>query len=118
MKLFTSSKAFGDINAWILLVVGCLLFAARTPFSSDGWINLPILATVVQLAGGVFILCAFGIFSSMIFWSNLRMADLMDEVKAENKAAAMVVLGLLLFNGLSLIGFAIWLALTFNGVRG
>lgn len=118
MKLFTSSKAFGDINAWILIVVGCLLFALRTPFSSDGFINLPVLATLVQLAGGIFVICGFSIIASMIFWSNVQMGKLMDEVHVENKAAAMVIIGLMIFNGLMIIGFALWLGMTFNGVRG
>ncbi len=103
-----------DGNAWALLLFGALLFGINVPMPTGGAVNLPVLVTLLQMAGGVFVVCAFTIVASRIFWP-MSLTKLLDSVDKGSMPAAMVVLGLLLFNGLAVLGFCVWLALTFNG---
>jgi hypothetical protein len=101
--------------AWFMIVLGSILFMARIQFSEDGWINLPELATLIELVGGLFIITGFQIMVSMLFWPDTNVQALLGWVQRGNQAAALVILGIKVFNGLSVIGFAIWLALSLNG---
>jgi hypothetical protein len=109
--------AFFSPLAWVLIIVGSMLLSSRLPTSS-GWINLPELVTVLQLAGGIFVLCGFGMISSQVFWPQVSTGELMMQVRSGNTAAAVVLAGLKVFNGMALIAFAVWLALTVTGLAG
>lgn len=119
MKDFVSGiKAFFNPLAWVLLVAGSLLLSSRVPASADLFVNLPELVTVLQLAGGLFVICGFGMIASQVFWPQVKMANLMAQVETGSVAAALVVLGLKLFSGLCVLGFAVWLAQTVTGLAG
>jgi hypothetical protein len=115
VRVFVS---FFSPSAWVLIVVGAMLLTSRVPASSEIFVNLPELVTILQLAGGIFILCGFGIVCSQVFWPQVLVADLLVEVRSGNVAAAIVVAGLKVFCGLALIAFAVWLALTSTGLAG
>lgn len=111
-------KPFYNPSAWILIILGAVLFAGRARFAPGGWADLPELATFIELVGGLFILLGFQLMASMLFWPDTRTAELLGLVANANSVAAAIVLaGLKVFNGLSIIGFAIWLALAMNGTR-
>lgn len=103
-------KSLLDPSAALLLLIGCLLFGARIALPTDTFINLPQLETTVQLCGALLILAAFAIVISRLFWPGTPAAELMDEVRGGNVAAGIVLAGLKIFNGLSIIGFALLLA--------
>jgi hypothetical protein len=115
--LLKLAKPFWNPSAWIMIVFGALLFMLRLQFSPDGFINLPVLATLVELVGGLFIITGFQVMVSMLFWPDVLVGELLIKVTDGNVAAAIVLCGLKVFNGLSVIGFAIWLALAMNGAR-
>jgi hypothetical protein len=104
-------------SAWAMIVIGSLLFMARIPLQPSGFINLPELATLIELVGGLFIITGFQVMVSMLFWPGTAVTGLLLLVKEGNEAAAIVVCGLKIFNGLSIVGFAIWLALSLNGAH-
>lgn len=108
-------RPFWNPSAWVLIIVGALLFSARVRFSPDGWVNLPELATLLELTGGLLILMGFLVFSSMLFWPATNVSKLLAITDSNPIAAAIVLAGLKVFNGLAIIGFAIWLGLTMNG---
>ena len=110
-------KPFWNPSAWVMIVLGAILFMLRVQFAPEGWVNLPELATLIELVGGLFIITGFQVMVSMLFWPDVSLASLLVEVRSGNVAAAVVVLGLKVFNGLSIIAFAIWLALSLNGAR-
>lgn len=109
--------AFFSPLAWVLIVVGSMLLSSRIP-AGEGFMNLPELVTVLQLAGGIFVLCGFGMIASQVFWPQVRTAELMVQVRQGNVAAAVVLVGLKVFCGLSLVAFSLWLALTVTGLTG
>lgn len=109
-------KPFWNPTAWIMIVVGAILFVGRAQFTPEAWVNLPELATLIELVGGLFIITGFQVMVSMLFWPDTSVTYLLMLVRDGNTAAGVVLLGLKLFNGLSIIGFAIWLALAMNGV--
>lgn len=117
-QLITGLKSFVSPTAWLLIVVGSMLMSSRIPVSGQLFVNLPELVTALQLAGGILVLCGFGIITSQVFWPQVQMDPLMAEVMKGNVAAAIVVFGLKTFCGLTIIGFAIWLALTMTGLTG
>lgn len=109
-------KPFWNPSAWVMIFVGALLFMMRVQFQPEGFVNLPELATLIELVGGLFIITGFQVMVSMLFWPATIVDNLMNKVAFDNNVAAAVVLcGLKVFNGLSLIAFAIWLALSLNG---
>lgn len=103
-----------DGNAWALLLFGALLFGLNVPLPAGGLVNLPMLATLLQIAGGVFVVCAFAIVASRIIW-QLSVSKLLEASMAGSLPAAVVLGALILFNGLSVLGFCVWLALAFTG---
>lgn len=108
--LYTRLRALINSGAWLLIVIGLLLFSINIPLSNTGWVNWPVAATVFQTGGLVFMLCGFTIIASLIVWPQIKVGDLLDQVMAGNSAAALVILGLLIFDGLIIIGFVLWLA--------
>lgn len=103
-------KALFNSGAWILIVLGLFLFSVQTPFAAGGWINLPVAATVFQTAGLVFMLFGLQIIASIIVWPQVDMGRLLTEAMTGNRAAANVLLGLMIFNGLSMIALVLWLS--------
>lgn len=110
-------KPFWNPAAWILILVGAALFMLRVQVTSSGLVNLPELATLIEMVGGLFIITGFQVMVSMLFWPDTLVKTLMSGVAERNVAAGVVLAGLKVFNGLSIIGFAVWLALAMNGVR-
>ena len=113
--LFKLLKPLYNPAAWAMLIIGCALFVLRVPLANSAFLNLPELATLIELVGGLFIITGFQVMVSMLFWPNTAVDSLMSQVTMDNVAAAVVLLGLKIFNGLCVIGFAIWLALSLNG---
>lgn len=109
---------FFNLTAWMLILVGGMLFAARVQFTADHWVNLPELATVIQLCGGLFMLLGFQVIASILFWPAANVGDLMTRAQAGSVPAAIVLFGLKVFNGLTFIGFAVWMALTMGAGVG
>lgn len=107
---FTRLKALINSGAWLLIVIGLLLFSMNIPLSNTGWINWPVAATVFQTGGLVFMLCGFTIIASIVVWPQIKVGDLLVLIRDGNVAAALVVLGLLIFDGLIIIAFVLWLA--------
>lgn len=108
---FLKSRALAlvDSGAWLMIVLGLLLFSSRVQFSADGWVNLPIAASFLQIAGGIFVLFGLQIMASIIMWPTLNTETLYADVREGKTASAYVLLGMLIFNGLCMIGFVIWL---------
>lgn len=107
---FTRLAALFDLNAWAMILLGLVLFASRVQLTNLGWVNLPVAFTVLQTAGLMFCLFGLQIMASCIFWPSIKVSKLLEEVEMHrNTAAGLVILGLLTFNGLATIGFAIWL---------
>jgi hypothetical protein len=119
MKSFLKGiKSFFDPLAWVLIIVGSMLLSSRITASSDWIVNLPELVTVLQLAGGIFILTGFCMVCSQVFWPQVLASEMLILVRDGNTAAGLVIFGLKVFAGLSMIAFAIWLALTTTGLAG
>ena len=117
LKSFFSSalfRAIFDKSALTLIFIGGLLFAGHVPLDDGAYVNLPFLETAIQTCGGMLILSGFALISGRLFWPDTLTKDLMLQVNAGNIAAAIVLAGLKIFNGLSIIGFAIWFALAFS----
>lgn len=106
-----------DPMSWFLIVAGLLVFTMRIPLPADGPVNFPMAVTVFQTGGLIFAVYGMQMLASMVFWPDLKVKRLLEEVFYEregskpggNNAAATVLLGLLLFNGLACIGFCYWL---------
>lgn len=113
--LMRLARPFWNPAAWVMIVFGALLFMMRVQFTAMGWVNLPELATLIELVGGMFIITGFQIMSSMLFWPTANVDAMLGWVQRGNTAAAIVLCGLKIFNGLCVIGFAIWLSLSLNG---
>jgi vacuolar-type H+-ATPase subunit I/STV1 len=112
-------KAFFDPSAWVLIVVGGILLTLRIPVSPDGPVNLPQFITTITLCGGILLIAGFALVVTRLFWSGTSIKDLKDAVSKGNVAAGIELAGLKIFSGLVIIGFAIWLALSYGaGVNG
>lgn len=103
-------KAMVNSGAWILIIIGLLLFAARLPVSADSWINLPVAITMIQTAGLMFTLFGLQIMASMMVWPQLDVSELLDLIRSNSTAAGLALLGILVFNGLCIVGFTIWVS--------
>lgn len=114
-QLLSFVRPFYNPAAWIMILIGAVLFMLRVPLASSAFLNLPELATLIELVGGLFIITGFQVMVSMLFWPNTPADKLLGLVYHDNVAAAVVLMGLKIFNGLCVIGFAIWLALSLNG---
>ena len=99
-----------DPSAWLLIVLGLLLFSTRVQFTPNGWVNLPVAFTILQTGGLMFSLFGMQLMASMTFWPDLSFRALLKDVHDGKTSAAILLAGLLVFNGLSILGFSIWLA--------
>ena len=103
-------RAFHNLDAWILIGIGLAVFSLRVQFSPGGWINLPILFTVMQTGGLMFAIAGFELIISLAIWPTVNLGQLLKQViEEENMAAGLVILGLFLFNGLGMVATVMWL---------
>jgi hypothetical protein len=102
-------RALYNSGAWMLILLGLVMFSLRVPLPDESFINLPVAATVFQTAGLMFMLFGFQVSASMIVWPQVDLGLLISQALAGNRAAGHVVLGLMIFNGLCMIAFTIWL---------
>lgn len=110
MKLLANRlRGFLSPDAWVLIALGLLLFSARVQFAPDGWVNLPMAFTVLQTGGLMFSVFGLQMMASMAIWPSIRVDDLLVKVGDGQSASAYVLLGLLVFNGLCVVGFTYWL---------
>lgn len=115
MKLISSALArlrpLVDPMSWFLIVSGLLVFSVRIPLPEDGWLNLPMALTIFQTGGLIFAVYGMQMLASLVFWPDIKVGRLLDEVLSgrSGTAAAGVLLGLLIFNGLATIAFCYWL---------
>lgn len=105
-----------DLYAWLMLLVGSVLFSARIPLPTESYVNLPVLETLLQITGGLFVICGFSLIVSRLFW-RIKYDVLQVQVLQGNVAAGILLAGLKIFNGLVVLGCAVWLALAFTGGR-
>lgn len=104
-------RAFLDSGAWILLILGVVLFSLRTPFASGGFVNLPELATVLQGLGLVFSFAGLSIMVSILMFPQVSVGELWRGVtERESVASAIALVGVLLFNGVLILGCVTWAA--------
>lgn len=113
-------RAFADSGAWVLVILGVVLFSLRTPFSSGGFVNLPEVATVLQGLGLVFTFAGLSIMVSILMFPQISIGVLWRQVIQENVAAAIALVGILLFNGMLILACVTWAtqALSLVGMRG
>lgn len=102
-------RAFASLSSWAMILLGLALFAMRIPFSPDGFINLPMAFTVLQTGGLMFAVFGLQMMASMAVWPSIHLDELLSKVAEGQTAPAYVILGLLVFNGLSIVGFSYWL---------
>jgi len=112
-------RALCNLDAWLLISLGLVLFGAHAPLRADGPLNLPLLATMLQLAAFMFTVAGLQVLLSLLVWPQLNVRELLQHaVQTGDLAAAVVLLGLLLFNGLSMIAFVLWLGATYGNAMG
>ncbi len=104
------AKALANSGAWLLILIGLVLFSINIPMESLGWVNLPVALTIFQTAGAVFMLCGFSMIASMVIWPQLNASQLLAQAMSGNVAAGLIILGLLLFNAIVILAFALWLS--------
>jgi hypothetical protein len=105
----TGVRAFTNLQAWFMIVVGTLLYVLHLPLPDASWIHLPMLVTTLQVAGLMFMLCGLQIFISVLMWPNVRLKQLLEFAEHGNSAAGSAAMGLMIFNGLSLLAQVVWL---------
>jgi hypothetical protein len=101
--------AFSNFEGWFLFWLGLGLYTARLPLPADTFVNLPMLVTIVQVAGLMFMLSGLQVFISILMWPNVRLKALLEMAEQGNQAAGLAAAGLMLFNGLSLLAQVLWL---------
>lgn len=107
------AKAFGDTGAWLLILVGVLLFASRLTFTPTGFVNLPVVVTILQTAGLMFAIAGLQIMISRLVWPGISVTKLITQAgdgAGDSVAAALVLAGLFLYNGLTTVAFVLWLS--------
>lgn len=102
-------RAFWDPSAWIMIAIGIILFSIRVPFAPGGFIDFPAAFTVFQTGGLMFAVFGMQLMASMAFWPDLNFGAVLQSAVEGSTAAALIVMGLLVFNGLCVVGFAYWL---------
>lgn len=129
-KVLAAKKKFQpfiDVNSWILIIIGLVIFSLRVQFTPGGWINLPVMFTVLQTAGLMLTIAGIQIMASRAFWPSLSLGDLLLIIKGEyirkneqemswktrpdpnGVGAGLVIAGLLIFNGLCMLASVMWL---------
>jgi len=107
--------AFAHPEAWILIILGMTMFSIHTPLADTALVNFPYAATVFQTAGLMFSVFGFQIMASLFMWPTLSFPALLRAIgEDKNVAAGLAVMGLLVFNGLCMIAFTVWLSGTLS----
>lgn len=101
-------KAFFNPSAWVLVLMGLIMFSSRIPVPADGWINMPFVVSLVQTMGLMFTLFGFQTMASLFIWPHLKFGEMVILAKGGNAACGMIVMGLLIFNGLCMVAFTLW----------
>jgi len=110
-ELRSRMKAFGDAGAWSLIIIGLILFVSRLPLAGVGFVNFPLAVTILQTAGLMFTIAGIQIFISRLVWPGLSFHEICRGAVYEKQSApALVLLGLFVYNGLSLLAFVMWLS--------
>lgn len=111
LEKFPRLKALKDAGAWTLITVGLILFLIRFPMPNTWFINLPLAITIIQTAGLVFTIAGLQILVSKMVWPNISVARLIQSVQSSGEPipSSLVMLGLLIYNGLTTIAVVIWL---------
>lgn len=115
---FFGKRAFAllDSGAWLLIALGLLMFAARIPLTTMGFVNLPVAMTVLQTAGLMFTIAGIQVMISMLVWPSLKFGELCTQaIREKSVASALIILGLMVFNGLATVAFVLWLASAMGG---
>jgi hypothetical protein len=108
--VFKYIRAYLNGTAWTLMLLGLALFAMRLPVPEGILFNFPQIVTIVQTAGLVFFLFGLQIIVSIAFWPDVDVGALMNAVlREDSKSAALSLMGLFIFNGLTFIGCVMWL---------
>lgn len=102
-------RAFKNFEAWFMILVGLALYATRIPLPDGTFVHLPMVVTVVQVAGLMFMLCGLQIFISILMWPNVRLKELLEAAEHGHMSAGLAAMGLMLFNGVSLLAQVLWL---------
>jgi hypothetical protein len=100
-----------------MVATGVTLYASHAQFASNRFFNLPELATMVELVGGMLVILGMQRIASNVLWPETTTQKLLDGAEAGSIPSAIVLAGLKVFNGLCVIGFAVWLVFALNGVR-
>jgi hypothetical protein len=111
LEKFPRLKALKDAGAWTLITVGLVLFLLRFPLPNTWIINLPLAITIMQTAGLVFTIAGLQILVSKLVWPNISVSSLIQTIQGGNDsiASSLLMLGLLIYNGLTTIAVVIWL---------
>jgi hypothetical protein len=102
-------RAFKNFEAWFMILVGLVLYTSRIPLPNEGFLHLPLAVTVIQVAGLMFMLCGLQIFISILMWPNVKLKELLESAENGHTSAGLAAMGLMLFNGLSLLAQVLWL---------
>lgn len=105
----TRMQPFLNVHSWAMVIVGLAIFSLRIEFEPGGWVNLPVAFTILQTAALMFSVFGLQSMASMAVWPQIRIDDAIDQIARGNTAAGQAILGLLIFNGLSVFAFVMWL---------
>lgn len=105
----TRLKAFLSLDVWFLILLGSVLYSSRIPLPAEGWVNLPVLISLIQTVGLMFMLCGCQILMSILMWPDVKLSDLLESAKNGSLAASVSIVGLMLFNGLALVASVLWM---------
>lgn len=97
-----------------MILVGLFLFAARVPATSDLFVNLPLVLTVIQTAGLIFFISGVQIINSRLVWPGMRWSYLVQAATTGSTSAGLTMLALLIYNGLTTIAVVWWLTSAFG----
>lgn len=93
------TRALGDKSAWILILPSLV---------SLWWIDVALFKTIVEWLIIAPLITGLAVMLSRIVFPQVNLGLLMDEVILENKAAAIVVAGLMGFCGLLILALMLW----------
>ncbi|EIW6162709.1 hypothetical protein MF451_003706 [Salmonella enterica subsp. enterica serovar Saintpaul] len=93
------TRALGDKSAWILMLPSLITLWA---------IDDALFKTIIEWLIVAPLITGLAVILSRIVFPQIDLGLLVDEVILENKAAAMVVAGLMVFCGLLIMALMLW----------
>lgn len=93
------TRALGDKSAWILMLPSIICLWA---------IDDALFKTIVEWLIIAPLITGLAVMLSRIVFPQVELGRLVDEVILENKAAAIVVAGLMIFCGLLIMALMLW----------